>query len=303
MARTGLEKSDVRKARDSLVAQSQYPSVDAVRIALGNTGSKTTIHKYLKELEEEDGSSSGQKAPISDALQDLVARLAARLADEADVRIEQATQEFAVRELAHAQALHQLENELLAAREATVNMEARLQAETAAHARTRATLQTETAARHAAAQQVTDLKDRLEQAKVALREQQLAARGKQDEINKLNQEGARLVLELSHTKQSLYEQLTNGRKFEQKIEQLQSAHRHTGDLERQLVSKIAEAEVLSEQLQAAEAQLEPVKARSRDFELLLAQANAKAQAQDQIGEQLQAYLDKMAAGSPPKRTR
>ena len=300
MARAGLEKSDVRKARDSLIAQSHYPSVDAVRIALGNTGSKTTIHKYLRELEEEEGGGAGQKASISEALQDLVERLAARLAEEADVRIEQVTQEFHAKEQAHAQALQQLQSELLASQEAARGLEGRLQSEIAGHAKTRAALQAETVARHTAGQQVTDLKDRLEQAKLELRQQQLAIRGKQDEVTKLNQEGARLVLELSHTKQSLYEQLTNGRKLEQKIEQLQAAHLHTGDLQRQLVSKIAEAEVLSEQLKAAEAQLEPAKARLREFELLLAQANAKVQAQDQIGEQLQAYLDKMTAGSKTK---
>lgn len=303
MARTGLEKADVRKARDSLLAQSQYPSVDAVRIALGNTGSKTTIHKYLRELDEEERGGGAQKASISEALQDLVARLAARLAEEADVRIEQLSQEFSAREQAHAQALQRLENELAAAQESGRNLETRLQAEMAGHAKTRAALQAETVARHTAGQQVTDLKDRLEQAKTELRQQQLAVRGKQDEITKLNQEGARLVLELSHTKQSLYEQLTNGRKLEQKIEQLQSAHLHTGDLERQLVGKTAEAEVLGEQLKAAEAQLEPARARAREFELLLAQANAKIQAQEQIGEQLQAYLDKMAAGPASRRTR
>ena len=51
MARTGLYQSEVKKARDALVAQGKHPSVDSVRVALGNTGSKTTIHKYLKELE------------------------------------------------------------------------------------------------------------------------------------------------------------------------------------------------------------------------------------------------------------
>jgi hypothetical protein len=300
MARAGLEKSDVRKARDSLIAQSQYPSVDAVRIALGNTGSKTTIHKYLRELEEEEGGGAGQKASISEALQDLVERLAARLAEEADVRIEQVTLEFHAKEQAHAQAYQQLQSELLASQEANRVLERHLQSEIAGHAKTRIALQAETVARHTAGQQVTDLKDRLEQVKLELRQQQLAIRGKQDEVTKLNQEGARLVLELSHTKQSLYEQLTNGRKLEQKIEQLQAAHLHTGDLQRQLVSKIAEAEVLSDQLKASQAQLEPAKARLREFELLLAQANAKAQAQDQIGEQLQAYLDKMTAGSKTK---
>jgi len=49
MARSGLYKSDIKKARDSMLAQHQHPSVDAVRIALGNTGSKTTIHKYLRK--------------------------------------------------------------------------------------------------------------------------------------------------------------------------------------------------------------------------------------------------------------
>ncbi|MFN6505802.1 DNA-binding protein [Xanthomonas translucens pv. translucens] len=32
------------------VQQGKHPSVDAVRVALSNTGSKTTIHRYLKEL-------------------------------------------------------------------------------------------------------------------------------------------------------------------------------------------------------------------------------------------------------------
>ena len=79
MARTGLYKSEVKKARDALLAKNKNPSVDAVRIELGNTGSKTTIHKYLKELEEEDGGAGGRKASISEALQDLVSRLAAQM--------------------------------------------------------------------------------------------------------------------------------------------------------------------------------------------------------------------------------
>ena len=51
MARAGLYKTEVQTARDSLIAQGKHPSVDAVRVALGNTGSKSTIHRYLKELE------------------------------------------------------------------------------------------------------------------------------------------------------------------------------------------------------------------------------------------------------------
>ena len=38
MARTGLTKSQVRTTRDQLLAEGRYPSVDAVRHALGDTG-------------------------------------------------------------------------------------------------------------------------------------------------------------------------------------------------------------------------------------------------------------------------
>jgi hypothetical protein len=65
MARTGLYKSEVKKARDTLLAIGRRPSVDAVRIELGNTGSKTTIHKYLKELEEEEGATAVPSRTIS----------------------------------------------------------------------------------------------------------------------------------------------------------------------------------------------------------------------------------------------
>lgn len=58
MARAGLSRIDIKRARDSLLAQGQHPSIDAIRIALGNTGSKTTIHRYLKELEEEEGAAA-----------------------------------------------------------------------------------------------------------------------------------------------------------------------------------------------------------------------------------------------------
>lgn len=90
MARGGVYKTEVEKARQALLAQGKHPSVDALRVALGNTGSKTTIHRYLKELEAEDAQGVGGKYPISDALADLVSRLAGQLNAEADARIAEA---------------------------------------------------------------------------------------------------------------------------------------------------------------------------------------------------------------------
>jgi len=94
MARGGVYKSDIQKARDALLAEGKRPSIDAVRIALGNTGSKATIHRHLKEIEAEASGSVGEKVGVSDALQDLVGRLVGRLHEEADARIAEAQARF-----------------------------------------------------------------------------------------------------------------------------------------------------------------------------------------------------------------
>lgn len=94
MARGGVYRTEVEKARNSLLAQGKHPSVDAIRVALGNTGSKTTIHRILKEIEAEDAAGVGGKYPISDALADLVSRLAGQLSSEADTRIAEAKTSF-----------------------------------------------------------------------------------------------------------------------------------------------------------------------------------------------------------------
>jgi chromosome segregation ATPase len=85
MARGRVYKSEVKAARDALLIQGINPSLDAVRIALGNTGSKTTIHRLMKELEAEEKTAiqlSGDA--VSDALQALVQHLATQLRTEAE---------------------------------------------------------------------------------------------------------------------------------------------------------------------------------------------------------------------------
>jgi hypothetical protein len=75
-----------------------------MRVALGNTGSKTTIHMYLNELEADGGAAGGRKASNSEAPQDLVQRLAARLHEEADGRVAAVETQRLAQE--HAQAAH-----------------------------------------------------------------------------------------------------------------------------------------------------------------------------------------------------
>ena len=64
MARAGIYKSEVVRARNNLLAMGRYPSIDAIRGELGNTGSKGTIHRYLKEIEEEEGGGTGPQGAV-----------------------------------------------------------------------------------------------------------------------------------------------------------------------------------------------------------------------------------------------
>ena len=140
MARSGLYKSDIQKARDRLLAQGKHPSVDAMRVELGNTGSKSTIHRYLKELEEEDGQGLGAKVAVSDALQDLIGRLAGRLHEEAEAVVTQAQQRFEVKLQERTQALEQQQQEGAALSTQLQRTDGALQAERIDHTATRQAL-------------------------------------------------------------------------------------------------------------------------------------------------------------------
>lgn len=82
MARGGINRAVVQKARQSLLVKGENPSIDAVRIELGNTGSKTTIHRYLKEIEELDPRPESLQERLSEELNALVANLLGRLKEE-----------------------------------------------------------------------------------------------------------------------------------------------------------------------------------------------------------------------------
>lgn len=84
MARGGINKALVMQARQALLARGEHPGIDAIRVELGNTGSKTTIHRYLKELEESEAGQARTAVGLSDELAALIAPLAARLQGEAE---------------------------------------------------------------------------------------------------------------------------------------------------------------------------------------------------------------------------
>ena len=90
MARGGISKVDVLKARELVLAKGENPSIDAVRVALGNTGSKSTIHRYLKEIEDDVKTKLDDEAYLTDAIKDLISRLAAQLSEDAQEQVEKA---------------------------------------------------------------------------------------------------------------------------------------------------------------------------------------------------------------------
>lgn len=157
MARSGIYKGEVQRARDRLLVQGRYPSLDAVRIELGNTGSKTTISRYLKELEEEEGGPTGTKVAISEALQDLVGRLAARLHEEADARVAQITQRHDAQLLALQGELTELHSQVAGLTDQLSHARAAREATETALTDAKTTLVTAAAEERRLLQQVDDL--------------------------------------------------------------------------------------------------------------------------------------------------
>ena len=161
MARSGIYKSEVQKARDTLLAQGKNPSIDAVRAALGNTGSKTTIHRYLKELDEEENNKAGRSVAVSEAIQDLVGRLAERLQAEADERINQAAAEFALQLMQHDEVVGSLNNKINDLSHRLQQSESALSNEKATLAHAQQALQDSQILNAQLSQQVADGKERL----------------------------------------------------------------------------------------------------------------------------------------------
>jgi chromosome segregation ATPase len=334
MARTGLYKSEVKKARDSLIAQNINPSVDAVRVALGNTGSKTTIHKYLKELEEE-GVIGGSNVTISDALQNLVEGLAAQLQDEANSRIELAYQQNKDKEQQHAEALAALQKENMILSEQLQRIETSFHQEVAAHGQTRDLLQQETMARHTFEQQLVDIRDRLaendthrlsleekhkhardalehyrqsvkeqrdqdqrrheqqiQQLQAEMRQLQQTLVIKQEDITRLNQEGTRLVTDLSHAQKMLYDQQSSARQFEKKLDALQGIEQHCKNLEANLEEKDMYVNELKNQVANASTQATELSKLAHRLELELTVAHTKLEVQQTMTMELRTYMER-----------
>lgn len=209
MARSGLDKADVKKARESLLAQGKNPSVDAIRVELGNTGSKTTIHKYLKELEVENSQGVGDQIDISAALQQLVASLSGQLRAEANIKIEEIQQEMEEQKEEDHNKIVALRNEMQHLQDRLTSTCTTLEQEQLFHQQTKDALQSQTVIKHTLEQHVTDLKVQLST--------------NEEHRQSLEEKHQHAQKALEHYRQSVKEQRDQDlRRHDQQVQHLQS---------------------------------------------------------------------------------
>lgn len=208
MARAGIYKSEVLRARDKLLATGRNPSIDAVREELGS-GSKTTIHRYLKEIEEEEGGTTGSRVAVSEAIQDLVGRLATRVNEEAEERVTAAQARHAEQLTHHQQTAAALKTEAQSTRQQLEQTQRALVEEKAGHGKTSEALRSQTLECTQLAQQVAGLQERL------------AAEERHRQSLEEKHQHARQALE--HFRQSTKDQRDQDqRKQEQQVQYLQA---------------------------------------------------------------------------------
>ncbi|VVN82855.1 hypothetical protein PS708_01245 [Pseudomonas fluorescens] len=180
MARGGINKAVVQKARQALLARGMNPSIDAVRVELGNTGSKTTISRYLKELEPSSPAPAAARERLGDTLNGFVQTLLDRLMDEGQEAISEATEAFERQRLELESQITALKSELAAALHQSGTQQAGIESLNAELATTQSSLQTELNRNAGLSQRCSDLevllseKDRHIQ---SLEEKHVQARG------------------------------------------------------------------------------------------------------------------------------
>jgi chromosome segregation ATPase len=160
MARSGVSKAEVQAARLALIARGENPSIDAVRIEMGNTGSKTTIHRFMRELDEHDAGAS--PAQIDDELLTLVNRLSSRLREQAQEHIDEAKARLDAEKKALQDTLQQTQRQLADLIERHALQTTKLGTQTATLLSTQQELQTEQKQNARLAQAAKDVESRLQ---------------------------------------------------------------------------------------------------------------------------------------------
>lgn len=161
MARGGINKALVMKARQSLLAKGLNPSIDAVRVELGNTGSKTTILRYLKEIESHDPRPVSSRERLGDEINALVESLVDRLIEEGGDSIAQAKADFEEQRAVLESQAAGLRAELAAAERQIAAQRSAIETQTAELTTASSSLQAELTRNAGLSQQCADLELRV----------------------------------------------------------------------------------------------------------------------------------------------
>jgi len=208
MARAGITKYQVEKAYQSLITKGVHTSIDAVRIELGNTGSKTTISRYLKELEAEQCVQLEDEALLSVGIKELIAKLASKLHMEANDIVQQSKK-------GHQDSLKVIEQDNIQLKEILGLKESELEerrGEALRLNRSNETLNT----------QLSDLKSHLSHSNSKTHELEMVILEKDKQILSLKENHQHTRDSLVHFRDSIKEQREQQhRQHEQQIQQLQ----------------------------------------------------------------------------------
>ena len=336
MARAGVTKGEVQRARLALIKVGRHPSIDAIRIELGNTGSKATIFRHLKDIEADEGGAGVPQGSISDELLAFVTNLAGRMEFEAQER-------FDALKAGHAEEVRglreQLEKargearssraetersqvELSTERSARQRVEAELAALRLEHGQLTTQLQGAQEQIRAAQAQVASLEEKHTHAREALEHFRNASREQRDrearqyeqQLQYLQREAASaaeaLTAKQTEVRTALQEKadalalLTAARAerryVDEQLRELKPAAERLAVQNQVVVDLRAQAEQAGQQYEALRARATELEQRNGELDRLLAAANAAAESQGQLVKEVLARINN---GAPAAKAR
>lgn len=157
MARSGINKAVVQKARQALLARGANPSIDAVRVELGNTGSKTTISRYLKELEPLGREPAASRERLGDTLNAMVQTLLDQVLEEGREAVSEATAAFDHQRSTLESQIAEVKAELEAAHRHSLVQQAAIETQSSELAISQSSLQAELTRNAGLSQRCSDL--------------------------------------------------------------------------------------------------------------------------------------------------
>jgi chromosome segregation ATPase len=315
MARAGILYSHVAKAAAQLAAAGANPTVDTVRAALGDTGSKSTIGPFLKRWKAaHEGETAAAGAGLPAELLEAVKNVHERVQADAQRQIELASAEHAaaleaVREQlrecqAHDGMLAQSAASLAAELTQKTEVLAGLQAAHQSDQITLATLRTDNAGmeRRLAdrAAEVKALGEQVAQARVQFEHfQEAVAAQRLEDRRAFDRHAGRLEQDLAGAQQRLLTQQTTLAQQDAQLAQLRADHdvqtREARAARKELAAVQADREQLTRQLAEAAGHAEAETAKLGKVARELIEAGKALAAQRRQTELLEDRLAGMAA--------